>query len=97
MNKKSSYKRSIYFLKQRVNMNCNSKYMMTNPLILRVVFMICIFLGGLLAIIATAGKEWQKLEGICMTLTAGLWEYCYKETYYDDLDARCASANDILR
>ena len=97
MNEKGSYKRSIYFLKQRVNMNFNSKYMMKNPLILRVAFMNCIFLGGLLATIATSGKEWQKLEGIGITYTAELWEYCYKETYHDDSDTRCVSVNDILR
>ena len=38
--------------------------MMRNALILRVVLMICIFLGGLFATNAAAGKEWQKLEDI---------------------------------
>ena len=53
---------------------------MTNPLILRVVITVCIFLGRLFAIIATAGKEWQKYEEIGYryrksTYYAGLWEY----------------------
>ena len=101
MNEKGSYKKSIYFLKQRVNTNVSSKYTMTNPLILRVALMICIFLGGLLETIATAGKEWQKLDGNYNTYTAGLWEYCYyyKETYYYYYysETRCAPINDILR
>ena len=61
---------------------------MTNPLILRVVIMVCIFLGRLFAIIATAGKEWQKYEEIGYryrktTYYAGLWEYWSKTEYYE--------------
>ena len=35
---------------------------MANALIARIVILVCIFLGGLLAIVATAGKEWEKFE-----------------------------------
>lgn len=64
----------------------------------------CIFLGGLLAIVATAGKEWLKRENIDYenfdygyskrTYTAGLWEFCYK-TYYDSYTI-CAPVNLVL-
>ena len=74
---------------------------MTNPFILRVVLMVCIFLGGLFAIIATAGKEWLKKQDICdgygkSTHTAELWDYCYKDTYYDPVTF-CLPVNWVLR
>ena len=51
---------------------------MTFILVLRVAILTCIFLGVFSAIIATAGKEWEKYEidGIDGTVTFGLWEYC---------------------
>ena len=35
---------------------------MANALIARIAILACIFLGELLAIFATAGKEWEKFE-----------------------------------
>ena len=35
---------------------------MANALMARIVILACIFLGGLLAIVANAGKEWEKFE-----------------------------------
>ena len=75
---------------------------MANHLILRVLIMACIFVGGLFAIIATAGKEWQKYEDIeyrygRTTYYAGLWEYCFKEEYYDESNTRCSPVDEILR
>lgn len=35
---------------------------MANVLKQRIAILACIFLGGLLAVIATAGKEWQKFK-----------------------------------
>ena len=72
--------------------------MMINPLILRIVLLVCIFLGGLFAIIATAGKEWQKREDIHddfgkITYTAGLWDSCYKISHYFDSVTSCSSLN----
>ena len=76
--------------------------MMTNPLILRVVLLVCIFLGGLFAIIATAGKEWLKREDIYdgydkSTYTAGLWDYCFNEGDYYYSYTLCFPVNRILR
>ena len=75
---------------------------MVNPLILRVVIMVCIFLGGLLAIVATAGKEWQKQENINYrhgksTYYAGLWEYCSKQSYYYDSYTTCSPVDEVLK
>ena len=75
---------------------------MVNPLILRVVVMVCIFLGGFLAIVATAGKEWQKHENIRYryakrTYYAGLWEYCSKESYYYNSHTRCSPVDEVLK
>ena len=68
--------------------------MMTNPLILRVVLMVCIILGGLFAITATVGKEWQKREGIDGSIfTEGLWEYCY----YNNSEAICSPVDEMLK
>ena len=67
---------------------------MTNPMILRVVLMICIILGGLFAIIATVGKEWQKLEDIDGSIiTAGFWEYCYD----NDSETICSPVDEMLK
>lgn len=53
---------------------------MTSVLVLRIAILACVFLGGLFAIIAAAGKEWQKKEeqsGFVTTkATIGLWEAC---------------------
>ena len=75
---------------------------MTNPLILRVVLLVCIFLGGLFAIIATAGKEWLQREDIYdgydkTTYRAGLWDYCYKVTDHYDSYTLCLPVNRVLR
>lgn len=75
---------------------------MVNPLVLRVVIMVCIFLGGLLAIVATAGKEWQKQENskyryATSTYYAGLWEYCSKQSYYYNLYTRCSPVDEVLK
>ena len=55
-------------------------------LIIRVALLACIFVGGLFAIIATAGKEWQKHETkefhVTETYTVGLWDFCVKRTRY---------------
>ena len=46
--------------------------------LVRILILLVIFLGGLLAIIAIAGKEWAQLEKDAGTLkeTGGLWETC---------------------
>ena len=53
---------------------------MTSVLVLRVAILACALLGGLFAIIAVAGKEWQKKEVqfgfITKKATIGLWETC---------------------
>lgn len=53
---------------------------MTNVLTIRIVLLTCISIGGLTSIIATAGKEWEKLEtGIGTSMkkkTYGLWYFC---------------------
>ena len=70
---------------------------MTNPLVLRVVLLVCIFLGGLFAIISTAGKEWLKRDGIYYGYgRAGLWDYCYEVDYYDSYTV-CLPVNWRLR
>ena len=60
---------------------------------LRLAILGCIFLGSLVAIAATAGKEWEKIEyansglyddGKKNTVTIGLWESCGKGTYYGE-------------
>ena len=69
--------------------------MLGNNLILRVFTLSCIFLGGIFAIIATAGKEWQIFEShvsyrvgyssyrnVTVTNKFGLWEYCTDDTYF---------------
>lgn len=79
-------------------------------LILRFAILTCIFLGGLLAIIATAGKEWQKIENekisvrykITETNTLGLWKYCFTKTLVfhfsqdKQKESTCKSVNDLL-
>lgn len=64
-------------------------------LILRFAILTCIFLGGLLAIIATAGKEWEKYEidGIDGKVTFGLWDYCGRNR----ITSTCLSLNDALK
>lgn len=64
-------------------------------LILRFAILTCIFLGGLLAIIATAGKEWEKYEidGIDGKVTFGLWDYCGRSR----ITSTCLSLNDALK
>ena len=53
---------------------------MTSVLVLRIAILACVFLGGLFAIIAVAGREWQKKEVqdglITKKATIGLWEAC---------------------
>lgn len=53
---------------------------MTSVLVLRIAILACVFLGGLFAIIAAAGKEWQKKEVqsgfVTKKITIGLWETC---------------------
>ena len=72
--------------------------MKTNPLILRVVLMVCISLGELFPIIATAGKECLKRADIYDgTYTVELWNYCYKKTYYYDSDTLFSPVNRVLR
>ena len=63
--------------------------------------MVCIFLGGLFAIISTAGKEWQKYEDIRyryskITYYAGLWEYCSKFENYNSY-TKCSPVDEVLR
>lgn len=58
---------------------------MANILVLRIAILICVFLGGLFAIIAAAGKEWHKIERQTSltrkrTITFGLWDICTKVT-----------------
>ena len=57
---------------------------MTSVLVLRIAILACVFLGGLFAIIAVAGREWQKKEvqvGFITTkATIGLWEACVFST-----------------
>lgn len=68
---------------------------MTFTLVLRVAILSCIFLGVLLAIIAVAGKEWEKYEidFIDFKATFGLWDYCTRgsqtSVYF--------SVNDLLK
>ena len=94
---------------KKVNTSISTKCMMKVTLILRFAILICIFLGGLLAIIATAGKEWQKLgiEQIgyhkTRTDTLGLWEHCVKVTTHilqfsqvKQEETTCQSINDFL-
>lgn len=56
-------------------------------LILRVSILVCILLGGLFAVLATIGKEWQRIEQkfpygydnprvVKEKYYAGLWEFC---------------------
>lgn len=68
---------------------------MTFILVLRVAILSCIFLGVLFAIIATAGKEWEKYEidGIDAKVTFGLWDYCVRERQ----TSTCFSVNDLLK
>ena len=71
-------------------------------LILRVVILACIFLGGRLAIFATAGKEWQKYEfrssTNAHTFKYGLWKYCEKWTpSYRERKPEYMSANDLSK
>lgn len=53
---------------------------MTSVLVLRIAILACVLLGGLFAIIAVAGREWQKREVqdglITKKATIGLWETC---------------------
>ena len=53
---------------------------MTSVLVLRIAILACVLLGGLFAIIAVAGREWQKKEVqdglITKKATIGLWEAC---------------------
>ena len=58
---------------------------MANILVLGVAILSCMFLGGLFAIIAVAGKEWHKIETQISsnrkrTITIGLWDICPKTT-----------------
>ena len=68
---------------------------MTFILVLRVAILSWIFLGVLFAIIATAGKEWEKYEidGIDGKVTFGLWDYCAR----DRQTSTCLSINDLLK
>ena len=68
---------------------------MTFILVLRVAILSCIFLGVLFAIIATAGKEWEKYEtdGIDARVTFGLWDYCARNRQ----TSACAPINDLLK
>ena len=70
-------------------MKANSNLNMKSILALRIAILACAFLGGLLAIIAVAGTEWQKLEHRVkvftmdaiprkFVVTIGLWKYCSK-------------------
>ena len=97
-------KTSIYFQK-KVNTNINSKCMMANLLILRVVILTCMFLGELLAIIAIFENKWQKyaLKGHSnvLVLNAGLWEYCmteYQTLFYqhNQKETTCKSVSYFL-
>ena len=64
---------------------------MTSKMLILTAIATCTVLGELLAIIATAGKEWEKFEtkvnvsGIVKEVlwTYGLWEYCQ--------DSKCRS------
>ena len=63
-------------------------------MILRAVLMICIILGGLFAIIATVGKEWQKREGIDgRIITSGFWKYWYD----NDSETICSPVDEMLK
>ena len=77
-------------------------------LILRVALLVCILLGGLFAILATAGKEWQKFEQqfsyrydnpivIKEKYYAGLWEFCYARAILYQLHTICAPVNSQSR
>ena len=50
---------------------------MANVLIPRIAILTCIFLGGLLAIVATAGKEWEKIEIRVNRDTSPYYDYYY--------------------
>ena len=68
---------------------------MTLIVVLRVAILPCIFLGVLFAIIAIAGKEWEKYEidGIDGKVTFGLWDYCGRNR----ITSTCLSLNDALK
>ena len=79
--------------------------MMANVLILRFAIQNCLFLGGLLAIIAIFKSNWQKYAAEdqfnAIIVNAGLWEYCtthYPASLYqhNQKQTRCGSVNDIL-
>ena len=58
---------------------------MANISVLCIAILSCVFLGGLFAIIAAAGKEWHKIETQISstrkrTITLGLWDICTKIT-----------------
>ena len=68
---------------------------------LRLAILGSIFLGALVAIAATGGKEWMKIEGTYYgpyydwkkyTVTIGLWEHCRKAAYYGEYTI-CAPIN----
>ena len=72
-----------------MNKQTNSNLKMKSILVLRIAILACAFLGGLLAIIAAAGTEWQKSEyqeklftidifPRKIVVTIGLWKYCSK-------------------
>ena len=64
-------------------------------LVLRVAILSCIFLGVLFAIIATAGKEWEKYEidVIDTKITFGLWDNCARNRE----TSACSPVNDALK
>ena len=49
--------------------------------LVRILILLVIFFGALVAIIATAGKEWTQWEDDAGTLkvTSGLWETCIEK------------------
>lgn len=64
---------------------------------LRLAILESIFLGALVAIAATAGKEQMKIERTYYgpyydrkkyTVTIGLWEHCQKAAYYGEYTIR---------
>lgn len=71
---------------------------------LRLAILGSIFLGALVAIAATAGKEWMKIEctyyrpyydGEKYTVTIGLWEDCRKAAYYGEYTI-CSPINEQI-
>lgn len=71
-------------------------------LILRVAMLACIILGELLAIVATAGKEWQEYEfrssTNAYTFIYGLWKYYEKwPPSYRERKSGCMSVNYLLK